>query len=361
MAPERPRLVRRRKALGFTQESLARHLKVERSTVMRWEHGEADPKPWRRADLAKALQLSPKELDDLLNEPQRPPADDQASSIANPAHPAQPDLAEIDDMNRRELLRLFSVTGTLLALPPTQTTMDVERLASTDDLAAALDAATVEEYAQLNSHLWRVFTLAPVKSQVLPLVRNHLDALSEGLRQPHGQAIRQRLCVLAADLFQLAGEIFFDGNHYTDAAHCYTLAATAGKEARAFDLWACALTRHAFIAVYERQFTHATPMLDLAATLARRGDPALSTRHWVAAVQAQTFASLGDLDGCQQALETAAQVQGLPGPVHNGGWLRFDGSRLAEERGTCYLALGRADLAETALTDALSGNLTSRR
>jgi len=66
---------------------------------------------------------------------------------------------------------------------------------------------------------------------VLPLVHNQLDVLSDGLRQPHGQAIRRRLCVLAANLFQLAGEIFFDGNRYTDAAHCYALAAMAGKEA----------------------------------------------------------------------------------------------------------------------------------
>ena len=102
-------------------------------------------------------------------------------------------------------------------------------------------------------------------------------------------------------------------------------------------------------------------MLELAAALSRRGDPALSTRHWVAAVQAETFAGLGDLSACQRALGTAAQVQGLPGPVHNGGWLRFDGSRLAEERGRCYVALGRADQAEAALTEALSGTLTARR
>ena len=36
-------------------------------------------------------------------------------------------------------------------------------------------------------------------------------------------------------------------------------------------------------------------MLELAAALARRGDPALSTRHWVAAVQAETFAGLSGL------------------------------------------------------------------
>lgn len=102
-------------------------------------------------------------------------------------------------------------------------------------------------------------------------------------------------------------------------------------------------------------------MLELATALAHRGDSTLSTRYWVAAVQAETFAGLGDQDACQRALDTAEQVLDLPGQVHNGGWLRFDGSRLAEERGTCYVALGRSDLAETALTKALTGPLTVRR
>jgi hypothetical protein len=53
------------------------------------------------------------------------------------------------------------------------------------------------------------------------------------------------------------------------------------------------VNRHAFISVYERQFTAAAPMLDLAAGLARHGDGTLSTRHWVAAVQAETYAGLG--------------------------------------------------------------------
>ncbi|GII78429.1 hypothetical protein Sru01_34110 [Sphaerisporangium rufum] len=41
--------------------------------------------------------------------------------------------------------------------------------------------------------------------------------------------------------------------------------------------------------------------------------------------------------------------------------LRFDGSRLAEERGGCYLALGRTDLAESALTEALGKTISLRR
>ncbi len=171
----------------------------------------------------------------------------------------------------------------------------------------------------------------------------------------------QRLCAVASDLFQLAGEILFDGTRYTEAAHCYTLAATAGREARSPDLHACALTRHAFIGVYEGQPRSAAPLLEVAAGLAARGDHALSTRYWVAAVQAEAFAGFGDLHACEQALENSGQVTGMSGRIHTGGWLRFDGSRLAEERGTCYTALGRPDLAEAALLAALAGNLSARR
>ncbi|MGH9960300.1 MAG: transcriptional regulator, partial [Pyrinomonadaceae bacterium] len=171
----------------------------------------------------------------------------------------------------------------------------------------------------------------------------------------------RRLCALASELLQLAGEVFFDANMYSDAAYCYNLAATASKEADAFDLWACSITRHAFIEMYERRFDKAAPMLELAARLARRGNGALSTRYWVSSVQAQAFAGLGQLVACQRALDAAEQVRELSDDASNGGWLRFDGSRLAEERGACYVQLQRPDLAESALGDALRQGLSARR
>ncbi|MEV6712663.1 helix-turn-helix transcriptional regulator [Lentzea sp. NPDC051208] len=351
MGDRREAFAARRELMGYTQESFGAAVGVEFSTVGRWERGELTPQPYRRRRIANALGVSIDELGALLAPPR------QTSTVAV----VLPDPAEADDMNRRDLLRLFSMTGALLALPA-----DEPALGAVDRLAAAAPTGMVAsteaaEFAQLNSHLWRVFALSPTKAQVLPLVRAQLLVLTGSLRRPQTSDIRRRLCKLTADLYQLAGEIFFDGDEYTDAAHCYALAATAGKEAAASDLWACALTRHAFIAVYERRFNEAAPLLELAASLARRGDPALSTRQWIAAVQAETYAGLGDLDACQRALDTAAEVQHLRGPVHNGGWLRFDGSRLSEERGTCYVTLGRYDLAEAALTDALAGDLTARR
>jgi transcriptional regulator with XRE-family HTH domain len=273
---------------------------------------------------------------------------------AQPASIRRPGLAEIGDVDRRELLQLVSKAGTL-----------VVRLQDTRlDLSAAtgpVERATMDEYTLLNACLWRVFALSRTKRSALPPVREQLDVLVGAFQQPHSAATHQRLCELAADLFQLAGEILFDGNRYTDAALCYTLAATASREADAFDLWACALTRHAFLAVYEGQFAQAAPLLELAAGLARRGDGALSTRYWVSAVQARAFAGLGKLDACERALDRAERVTHLHGETHNGGWLRFDGSRLAEERGACYITLGHPRLAEAALSEASSRKLSARR
>ncbi|MBV9163142.1 MAG: hypothetical protein JO309_13750 [Pseudonocardiales bacterium] len=121
------------------------------------------------------------------------------------------------------------------------------------------------------------------------------------------------------------------------------------------------MTRHAFVEIYEQRFDKALPMLELAARLARRGDGALPTRYWVSSVQAQAFAGLGELAACQRTLDAAEQVRELSGDASNGGWLRFDDSRLAEERGACYVQLRRPDLAESVLAGTLRQNLSARR
>jgi tetratricopeptide (TPR) repeat protein len=217
------------------------------------------------------------------------------------------------------------------------------------------------EYERMNAHLWQVFSLSASKRAVYPVVREQLNGLTESLKGASSHEEHKRLCAAAGNLFQIAGEIFFDSNRYTDSAHCYSLAANASKEAEEYDLWACALTRHAFIGMYERRFMDTVPLLEAAAAISRRGSSQLSTRYWVAAVQAEVFARLGDFESCRRSLDTAEQVLSLGGDVQNEGWLRFDGSRLAEERGTCYVALDRPDLAEAALTEALKSPLSSRR
>ncbi|MGW0910959.1 helix-turn-helix transcriptional regulator [Streptomyces sp. NPDC002784] len=331
-------LAERRRALGYSQEELAHALGVDRRTIGRWETRTTTPQPPLRPRLAELLHLDLDELDALVGQPQ----------AARPAPAGSPPRdhhgsGDLDDMIRRQFLRAIAVTSALVALPAD------ESAALTDGTRRGMS----EDFLRMNGHLWQVYQLARAKGSVYPIVRDQLTTLNDTLDgQPAAES--QALCGAAGDLFQLAGELAFDGNRYTDAAASYTLAASASKEAESYDLWACALVRHAYVDLYERRYAEAATALSAAERVARRGDSSLSTRHWVASVQAEAYAGLGNLSACERALDEAERVTDLNGPFHTGGWLRFDGSRLAEERGARYLQLGRLDLAEKALTTALS-------
>lgn len=337
-------LAERRRALGFSQEELAHAVGVDRRTVGRWEHGPVQIQPSLRRKLAGVLQISLGELDTLVTQPTACPLEPAAPP------PRGPDLrGSIDEMIRREFLRAMTVTGTLAALP----------IDEAEALTEGAHPGAPAVLRRMNAHLWQVYRLAPSKAGVHPLVREQLAAVTRALHDTPGDV--QELCSAAGDLFQLAGELAFDGGHCTDAASSYAVAASAAKEAGAFDLWACALVRHAYVDLAAQQYAEAADTLTAAARVARRGDSSLSTRHWVASVQAEAYAGLGDLPSCERALDRAAEVERLGADPHNGGWLRFDGSRLAEERGSRYVQLGRPDLAEAALTSALPSQGRSPR
>lgn len=59
-----------RRAVGYTQESFAEKLGVDRTTIGRWERGAQSPQPWQRPDLAAALDISLDHLDDTLRRTQ---------------------------------------------------------------------------------------------------------------------------------------------------------------------------------------------------------------------------------------------------------------------------------------------------
>ncbi|MFJ7274264.1 helix-turn-helix transcriptional regulator [Kitasatospora sp. NPDC098663] len=102
MAERRRALVERRKALGFTQESLAQNLGVDRSTVARWESGKVDPQDWQRPTLAKVLRVTLIELGSLLRSAATPkPARDET-----PSNSAEYD----DEIEALELARRVSAS-----------------------------------------------------------------------------------------------------------------------------------------------------------------------------------------------------------------------------------------------------------
>jgi transcriptional regulator with XRE-family HTH domain len=62
-----------RHAAGYTQESFAEKVGVDRTTVGRWERGVQSPQPWQRPDLAAALNTTLDHLDELLRRTKRLP------------------------------------------------------------------------------------------------------------------------------------------------------------------------------------------------------------------------------------------------------------------------------------------------
>ncbi|MGW2704472.1 helix-turn-helix transcriptional regulator [Streptomyces sp. NPDC001340] len=98
MAAKRQRLAQRRKASGYTQEQFADALTVDRTTVQRWERGEADPQPHQRPKMAKLLRLTSRELDELLTADVLPVA-------ATPNWIAPHEPASDDEMAAWELAR----------------------------------------------------------------------------------------------------------------------------------------------------------------------------------------------------------------------------------------------------------------
>ncbi|MFD4275226.1 helix-turn-helix domain-containing protein [Streptomyces cyaneofuscatus] len=329
-------LAERRRALGYSQEELAQLLGVDRTTVGRWESGRVYPQPPQRRGLAAALEVSLEELDAFLA-----PLRSAARETVGHQSSEPPNAGDPDDMIRRAFLRILTVSGALTALPVDEA----------EALAEGVRGGVPADFARMNSHLWQVYQLSRSKGAVYPVVRDQLATLNEALAGHRGSP--RPLLNAAADLFQLAGEVAFDANRYADASASYALAASVSKDAQAYDLWACALVRHAYVDMSERRYHQAEQMLGAAERLAIRGDRNLSTRHWVASVQAEAYAALGDLDACEHAMERAEAVRDLSADSVNGGWLRFDGARLAEERGSRYVQLGRLDLAEEALERAL--------
>jgi transcriptional regulator with XRE-family HTH domain len=255
---KRAGFARQRKSCGFTQESFAQALEVDRTTVQRWERGEGSPQPHIRPKLARALKVTPAELDALLFHDlsrSKDPAVYRVAPSENGTTYAEDqdylDVGDLDEMIRREFLRLMSIAGAAISATETQFAAgEIHELAVSGEFVS-LD--------RMNSHLWQIFSLSSSKETVYPVVREQLCELTRRLKAAKTQGAHRQLCATAGDLFQIAGEIFFDGNRYTDAAHSYALAASASKEAGDYDLWACALTRHAFIGMYEQRFDEGFP------------------------------------------------------------------------------------------------------
>lgn len=362
-------LRRYRKAYKYdcTQAEIAERLGYSKETISSWEQGRRFPAYHEVIRLAQLMGLDSQEVKDsirvghtrlhLNNALEKTSlANDDLSIATSPLFLESKQESGVMNKKRRDLLRLLSTAGAVLVLP-----LDIDWRCIDLSLAhpSYLDEGVIKDLATINEQYWQLYITASSKLLVLDGVLGQLKKITQYLKQSQPTHVYTSLCALVSDLAQLAGEIYFDLHDHTTASICYTFATTAAKDAQAYDLWACALTRYAFLPLYEKHYQEALPLLQAAQRLALKGDTSLGTRYWAAAVEAEAQSGLGDVDTCRRALDAAQRVLEINST--SPAWLRFEGSRLPALRGACFVRLGQFDLATSSLQEALHHFVQPRR
>ncbi|MEU8095195.1 helix-turn-helix transcriptional regulator [Micromonospora chalcea] len=313
MALRRHRLIQRRKTVGYSQESLAEKLSVDRTTVVRWERADSEPQPWVRPRLADALGVSPEELGDLL--------------------------ADIDSARTRRDERLSAV----LKNPRTVDLSTVANLRLT--LTQLIDSYDTSPSIAILPNASRLH------SEVC-LLREHAA----------GEAVRHALRSVEAAASIFMGQLVWDASQRRSAQAAlsyYDQAAHAAKQNKDADTEAQARLRRGFIALYSQGDPKGGLALAAGAEelASRRGDRTLSALALLHIGEAN--AMMGDRAACERALGQAesqlsrADHDSQDGATDTAGQL----NRLA---GSCYLHLGDPKRAQL-LLERVPSEIRERR
>lgn len=352
MNNRREEIAQRRRVRGLSQEALAAHLNVARTTVARWESGEVIPLPWVRPRLAEALGLSLIELDLIFT----PDATHRMALVAPTAAepPGAPDLddetlwrilmGESDGLDRKQFLQLALATGAASALGA------VEAAASP---TSVLDPRSVKSYVTIAA-VQRDLYWTLDSPAMLDVALGHLrvgTGLLSALR--HGSELSATLAAAVAHTALLAARVaLFDLGQPRLAERCFAVAESASTEAH--DPWLAAVIagHHAFVPGFASDLTAARCHLDLAAVHLRRRPNGLIS-SWVGCVSAELHARTGEGAAARSLTDRAEQALARPSDVPE--WFDFyDASRLAGFAGNAALLAGDSAAAVGWLDRALN-------
>lgn len=314
MAAKRRALAQRRRALGHSQEQLAALLGVERSTVVRWEAGETEPLPWSRPKLAKVLNVSLDELDELLVAVDNPPilsgdalllpgmGDLSAAQVGT----LMEGFAAMDIVSRREVLQgLLILSGTTLLQPVRRWV--AQALAAVPLISpesVGIDALDALESAVVIFRRWDASGAGGLRRKA---VVGQLNAVAETLREPHSPEMSQRLFHLTAELAQLAGWMSFDQDLTGVAQRYYLLGLNACKEARSPALAAKILGDMSRLSMKCRYYEDSLDLLQTALYILPRHGSAL-IRAELLGVESRAHAHIGNQAAAIRAAGTCVEV-----------------------------------------------------
>ncbi|GGM51651.1 helix-turn-helix transcriptional regulator [Dactylosporangium sucinum] len=301
MAGRRHRLTARRKAVGLSQERLAEIVRVDRSTVVRWERADTAPQPWHRPRLAAALKVSIDELAELIADVGEPPSglDDRLDYVLR--HPGRVDLVTVAYL--REQVQQFD-----------------------------------EQYEAVPSTLL-LASVGQLHGQIT-FLRRHAGAGS----------VQRELAEATAESATLMGQLVWDASQRRDhgaAGAYFDQAVTAAQQVQNAATAGNALLRKSYLALYGT----GNPAAGLA--LAHRAAVASESDSQVIAGLAQlhvaeAHAMLGKIRDCENALGLAEHYFGRIANDDPAAVL-YCPSQQGRLAGSCWLFLGRPEQAEPIL------------
>ena len=333
MGSPRRRLARRRKQSGYSQESLAEAIQVDRTTIGRWETGDARPRPALRPVLARTLSLTLDELDELFNE-----SDDDEPQPGQVVEQLEAEPEE-DDVDRRRFLTLAGQAFASVVLDPTRV------LQHDPNILRGLAPPSVIELTRSVDHIRRLYQDCRY-DQVVDLLPTSLGQL-HAAQEIAPEATQADLAVLVAHSYHVASSILLKFNAPDEAravANQALLHARRSENPIAIGA-ASRIVTHALMADGDR-----TAAIDFASTGASLLDDEIGThspdslsiygalllRGAVAAGQA------GDGDTARTLLDEAERAALRLGADHNYQWTAFGPNNVIAHRVAIELALGNA-------------------
>jgi DNA-binding SARP family transcriptional activator len=254
------------------------------------------------------------------------------------------------NMNRRELTqKAVRLAGAALFLPDGPIMADLlERFLRAVEQPSTIDERTLSYLEKLIERYWQDRHAATLASEyLLSYVLDHFKKVITFLESPLQPSVRNRLCSIASEIAQLAGHLLFDTGDFRKARAFHQVALVAAQEAEHTALQATAWARMSFTWTYSGNASEALHCIRASRHLAASSVNG-TVRAYLAAVEAEIQAALGEPAACLKALDEAEQIEDQGQILEDSYWLRFDRSRLAGYQGSCYRRLYRPEETQAA-------------
>jgi len=333
MPVRRRSLAEYRKAAGYSQEALAEALRVETSTVGRWERGETRPQPWTRPKLARALGVSHEALAELL---------DDAAGLDTVGSVPESIAEEVAAPLRRDFLKhgVAAVACERTNGWRSVTLVDIEALNAMQHSLIALDA-------QHGGGAVLSMAMAYLRSEVTPLLQG---------RYP--ERVGRRLFAAAAGLTLTTGFIAYDAGQHGLARQHFVHALSLSRTADDPALSARVVTAMSHQALYLDDRDDALVFARLASSGATACVPVIQAI--CAATEARVSAVIGDKQGCFALMDKTEQAFSRVRAEETPAWSCFlDEAELAGKFGRCLRDLGLHADADQQLEMSLNLHKTS--